>query len=180
MEIPTSRGRLPAVEFLETPSSRVKSSFTIRGALISGPTDFGRPEKPCGYREGSSPVGHCSRSPWGKQASPGVVFPSTSPLWTAIKRVAPEVQDSLFRQPRSYSLKQSIAMAYTLEEGTKRQHTFTPYIAFRLFILGSGSISYGYTAAIIGTTLGKQQPATFFDLVLISRQASHRSSNTLI
>lgn len=58
-------------------------------------------------------------------------------------------------------------MAYTLEEGTKRQHTFTPYIAFRLFILGSGSISYGYTAAIIGTTLGKQQPATFSDLVLI-------------
>jgi hypothetical protein len=48
-----------------------------------------------------------------------------------------------------------ITMAYTLEEGTKRQHTFTPYVALMLFILGSGSISYGYTAAIIGTTLGK-------------------------
>ncbi len=46
-------------------------------------------------------------------------------------------------------------MAYTLEEGTKRQHTFTAYIAFMLVILGSGAISYGYTAAIIGTTLGK-------------------------
>lgn len=46
-------------------------------------------------------------------------------------------------------------MAYTLEEGTERQHTFTAAIILKLFILGTGSISYGYTAAIIGTTLGK-------------------------
>lgn len=46
-------------------------------------------------------------------------------------------------------------MAYTLEEGSKRQQTFTPFIVFMLLILGTGSISYGYTAAIIGTTLGK-------------------------
>lgn len=46
-------------------------------------------------------------------------------------------------------------MAYTLEEGTRRQHTFTPQVVLMLFILGTGSISYGYTAAIIGTTLGK-------------------------
>ena len=46
-------------------------------------------------------------------------------------------------------------MTYTLEEGTKHQQTFTPYIGLMLLILGSGSISYGYTAAIIGTTLGE-------------------------
>lgn len=46
-------------------------------------------------------------------------------------------------------------MAYTLEEGSKRQQTFTPFIVFMLLILGTGSISYGYTAAIIGTTLGE-------------------------
>lgn len=46
-------------------------------------------------------------------------------------------------------------MAYTLEEGTERQHTFTTAIILKLFILGTGSISYGYTAAIIGTTLGR-------------------------
>lgn len=60
-------------------------------------------------------------------------------------------------------------MAYTLEEGTKRQHTFTARIAFMLFILGSGSVSYGYTAAIIGTTLGKHflyNTGLFFDFMV--------------
>jgi hypothetical protein len=45
-------------------------------------------------------------------------------------------------------------MALTLEESNKHQHSFTPYIAFILALLGSGAISYGYSAAIIGTTLG--------------------------
>ena len=45
-------------------------------------------------------------------------------------------------------------MALTLEEHNKGRHSLTSYTAFILVLLGSGAISYGYSAAIIGTTLG--------------------------
>ncbi|EXJ70207.1 uncharacterized protein A1O5_06275 [Cladophialophora psammophila CBS 110553] len=63
-------------------------------------------------------------------------------------------------------------MAYTLEEGTNRQHVFTAYIGFMLLILGSGSISYGYTAAIIGTTLGQPSFINYFDLATRSNASA--------
>jgi hypothetical protein len=79
-------------------------------------------------------------------------------------------------------------MTLTLEESNKHQHTFTLYIAFLLTILGSGAISYGYTAAIIGTTLGKY-PSQSPTLVLImlylepctdtNIQDNHHLSHTL-
>lgn len=45
-------------------------------------------------------------------------------------------------------------MALTFEESYKHQPSFTSFVIFILAILGCGAISYGYTAAIIGTTLG--------------------------
>ncbi|KIX03871.1 uncharacterized protein Z518_07424 [Rhinocladiella mackenziei CBS 650.93] len=41
-----------------------------------------------------------------------------------------------------------------------------------LFILGSGSISYGYTAAIIGTTLGQPSFIKYFDLATRSNASA--------
>lgn len=46
-------------------------------------------------------------------------------------------------------------MAHRDEEGILKRQKINSYIIFLLCILGFGSITYGYTASIIGTTLGK-------------------------
>ena len=55
-------------------------------------------------------------------------------------------------------------MGHHDEEGLLKRQKINAYTLFILFVLGLGSLTYGYTASIIGTTLGQPSFITYFEL----------------